>query len=284
MTIDPASDTELDDDIDIDDTEDDTDGTEDDDDEAVAPLLPGLTDKDTLRLARVLASIKEAEARTAAANAKAAEAETAIATQLAAAQLQIAEFQAAAPAELLPICRHVMSSGRRCHAIRHNRTSYCYFHDKHRDRVRKRYDSSYNLAHLPLLEDRASIQVALDETLRGFINGSINDRKAGLLLYGIQIAFQNVRSLDKDMISADSLSSTVDDEHDDLPLVPFTDEEMAAHNAESAVGQQDRWDAAVAAIRKNLPPDPQLNLWPEDPNQPRAAPSPLLAHPSAQVQ
>ncbi len=163
-----------------------------------------------------------------------------------------------------------MSSGRRCRAIRHNRTDYCFFHDKHRDRVRKRYDPSYNLANLPLLEDRASIQVALDETLRGLIKGNINDRKAGLLLYGIQIAFQNVRSLDKDMISADSLPSTTDDGDDDLPLVPLTDEEEAAYSAENAVGQQDRWDAAVAACKKDLPPDPQLNLWPDEAIHPKA--------------
>jgi hypothetical protein len=180
------------------------------------------------------------EARTAVANARLAEAKANLAEAAAvAAHAANVAPPAAPPAPAASLCRHVMPSGRRCRAVRHNQTLYCFFHDKHRHRVRNRASlpPAFNLSHLPLLEDRASLQIALDETIRGFINGTINDRKTGLLLYGLQIAFQNVRSLDKDMISADSLaSSTSDDEDDDLPLAPLTDDEQQLPDPEGASG------------------------------------------------
>jgi hypothetical protein len=175
-------------------------------------------------------AMQKIEARTAVANSRLAEAKADLAEAVAvAAYVANLPQPAVQPTLAAPLCRHVMPSGRRCRAVRHNQTIYCFFHDKHRHRVRNRatLPPAFNLSHLPLLEDRASLQVALDETLRGFIDGTINDRKTGLLLYGLQIAFQNVRSLDKDMISEDSLSTTTDDNADtDLPIAPLTEDEQ----------------------------------------------------------
>jgi hypothetical protein len=45
---------------------------------------------------------------------------------------------------------------------------------------------------LPLLEDSASIQIALSQIVGGLLSSRVDARRAGLLLYALQIASQNI--------------------------------------------------------------------------------------------
>jgi hypothetical protein len=45
---------------------------------------------------------------------------------------------------------------------------------------------------LPALEDRSSIQIALSQVLAALASEKLDPRRAGLFLYGLQIASQNV--------------------------------------------------------------------------------------------
>jgi hypothetical protein len=45
---------------------------------------------------------------------------------------------------------------------------------------------------LPMLEDSASIQVAISQIVAAFLSSRIDARRTGLLLYAVQIASQNI--------------------------------------------------------------------------------------------
>jgi hypothetical protein len=45
---------------------------------------------------------------------------------------------------------------------------------------------------LPMLEDSASIQVAISQIVAAFLSSRIDARRTGLLLYALQIASQNI--------------------------------------------------------------------------------------------
>ena len=99
-----------------------------------------------------------------------------------------------APAEPKRQCRHILTEGRRCASpcLRHE--EFCYFHHTTRRPVaspsqRRRRSSTFDLPHP---EDRAAIQTSIGEVLRRIAANHIDPRRAGLLLYGLQIASSNL--------------------------------------------------------------------------------------------
>ena len=50
---------------------------------------------------------------------------------------------------------------------------------------------------IPLLKDRSAIQHALTEVARAIANNNMDTKRAGLLLYSLQIASQNARNQDE---------------------------------------------------------------------------------------
>ena len=69
---------------------------------------------------------------------------------------------------------------------------------------------------LPMLEDSASIQVAISQIAAGLLSSRLDARRTGLLLYALQIASQNI---DRDSFCEDSEtvhSMTVTGEGDEL--------------------------------------------------------------------
>jgi hypothetical protein len=84
-------------------------------------------------------------------------------------------------------CRHIMPRGCRCHSPALAGKPYCYHH--------ARLNASHNpggrpateLPH-PDIEDMHGIQIALGHTLRALSAPWLDSRRAGLVLYGLQIA------------------------------------------------------------------------------------------------
>ena len=90
------------------------------------------------------------------------------------------------------LCRHIMPNGARCHSPLLRGTSYCYFHTRlHRLAAEKSPTAEVPIT-IPVLEDRSAIQVALAQVLNGLVSSRLDPRRAGLFLYGLQIASQNV--------------------------------------------------------------------------------------------
>jgi hypothetical protein len=97
-------------------------------------------------------------------------------------------------------CRHIKSSGSKCQAPSLRGMPYCYFHMRlHRALHGRKADpaaaanaDSDVALDLPPVEDRNSIQLALTQVLQDLAGKRLDPRRAGRLLYGLQIASQIV--------------------------------------------------------------------------------------------
>lgn len=97
-------------------------------------------------------------------------------------------------------CRHIKTNGLRCHAAALSGKPWCYFHAKlHRLHSPKTPDSQK--FKLPPIEDSSSTLIALGQVIRSLDSPFMDCRRAGLLLYGLQIAAQLTSRPDRDMPS-----------------------------------------------------------------------------------
>jgi hypothetical protein len=86
-----------------------------------------------------------------------------------------------------PRCQHVKVSGARCGSPARHGRPYCCFHDSAARRNREFV--------LPIVEDAASLQLALNQILQAVVDKLIDQKTASILLYGLQIAFANLKQL-----------------------------------------------------------------------------------------
>ena len=93
-------------------------------------------------------------------------------------------------------CRHIFTDGRRCQSPCLRREEFCYFHHTTRqpvaaDQIAAR-TARRSEFEMPLPEDRSAIQFAIGEVLQRIAANQLDPRRAGLLLYGLQIASLNL--------------------------------------------------------------------------------------------
>jgi hypothetical protein len=91
-------------------------------------------------------------------------------------------------------CRHIFTDGRRCASPCLRQQEFCYYHHTTRKPVadpgqRRSRRSTFYLA---LPEDRSAIQASIGQVLQRIAANEIDPRRAGLLLYGLQIASLNL--------------------------------------------------------------------------------------------
>jgi hypothetical protein len=91
-------------------------------------------------------------------------------------------------------CRHIFTDGRRCGSACLRHEEFCYYHHTTRRPVEnpRRRRSRQAQFSLPLPEDRSAIQSSIGEVLRRIAGNEIDSKRAGLLLYGLQIASINL--------------------------------------------------------------------------------------------
>src|SRR6266581_8732331 len=109
-------------------------------------------------------------------------------------------------------CRHIFTDGHRCGSPCLRGEDLCYYHHTTRKPVagsqqRRGRRSIFDLP-LPDPNDRSGIQLAIGEVLRRIASNDIDPRRAGLLLYGLQIASLN---LPKEQPTAKSAPETVEE-------------------------------------------------------------------------
>jgi hypothetical protein len=119
-----------------------------------------------------------------------------------------------------PRCKHVKVNGTRCECPALREQAYCYFHYRARQRerppepappkagaqepaaVEERGLTEEGWARLCpppdlfLLEDANAIQCAVEWVLRRILDGSLEHRRAALLLHGLEIASANIKLTD----------------------------------------------------------------------------------------
>jgi hypothetical protein len=91
-------------------------------------------------------------------------------------------------------CRHIFTDGHRCASPCLRTQEFCYYHHTTRKPVAapRQRRSRRSTFHLPLPEDRSAIQASIGEVLQRIAANDIDPRRAGLLLYGLQIASLNL--------------------------------------------------------------------------------------------
>ena len=96
-------------------------------------------------------------------------------------------------------CRHIKEDGVFCQTPALHGRDYCHFHLRALGRrmrmARERARHETHRLVLPLLEDMNAVQVALMHVLDALAAGQLEEKRAGLLLYGLQQASANLRSL-----------------------------------------------------------------------------------------
>jgi hypothetical protein len=97
-------------------------------------------------------------------------------------------------------CRHIRTNGRRCGTPSLRGEHLCYAHHAaHRPEARRDaeaiaagYPIQQPVLHFDSFEDRPAVQACLLEVMNRIANNSLDTKRAGLLLYGLQIASNNL--------------------------------------------------------------------------------------------
>jgi uncharacterized membrane-anchored protein YhcB (DUF1043 family) len=89
-------------------------------------------------------------------------------------------------ADAAPRCRWIKEDGTPCLSPKMRTSDYCFAHMQMSEAKPKKF-------RLPAAEDANAIQVAIMEVQRMLIDDEISEKKAGLLLYSLQIASTNLK-------------------------------------------------------------------------------------------
>ncbi|HKV95497.1 MAG TPA: hypothetical protein VJW20_23330 [Candidatus Angelobacter sp.] len=109
-------------------------------------------------------------------------------------------------ADEAPRCRWVRTDGTSCGSPQMKKHIYCFAH-------RQMMEARALALSLPALEDANAIQVGLMRIQKALIEDTISVKKAGLLLYSMQLALQNVGQVTFGQVKTEELvRETVDEE------------------------------------------------------------------------
>ena len=102
---------------------------------------------------------------------------------------------------MIPECRHILPTGRKCHAVAMRGKAFCYFHmlDKRaparkRATAAKKKQPAEDSLLLPKALDRTTVNTAVSRILQALAAGRIATRRGSALLYGLQLAQQQFPS------------------------------------------------------------------------------------------
>jgi hypothetical protein len=181
-------------------------------------------------------------------------------------------------------CRHIFTDGRRCGSptLRSpaGHEPFCFYHHNSRgaasmtNRDPARAAAQPSTFVLPTPEDRSSIQHALGQVLQRIASNEIDPRRAGLLLYGLQIASLNLKKdreiPDEDDSGAFVTEITLDPDHG--VLAP-----PAELHADQPIGSAQRLLYELG-YPDDVPPSEPPQTWPS-PSEPLDPEAPQTAAP-----
>ena len=136
------------------------------------------------------------------------------------------------------LCRHIKTNGLQCHSPALDDGQWCYFHHRLHGRHEKYRTTEATRGYLipgqhielAALEDRESVQVSLSVVINVLANGNLDIKRATALLYGLQLASNNVRGLRTEPFAA-NVVRTIEPSPEGLDLAePRTVEEEPGGN------------------------------------------------------
>ena len=165
-------------------------------------------------------------------------------------------------ADTAPRCEKVREDGTVCGSPQMKGYRYCYAHERMLEMRSSRLE-------LPPLEDANAVQMAIMRVQKALIDDEISEKKAGLLLYSLQMASSNL----KNTTFTDSKKEVVREmpvsEEQDLPLINTDDTDLQKplprinankRGSKPAVGTQES-GFGQKKLRKlpRLPESPEIN-------------------------
>jgi hypothetical protein len=112
-------------------------------------------------------------------------------------------------------CRHIKPNGLRCESPALRGTNFCYFHSKLHSLGVEPHAENEPLR-LPSPEGPAAIQLSIARITNALIDGRIDPRRAGQLLYAMQIASQHLESHRPSQVDEQVESVTITPEGEEL--------------------------------------------------------------------
>ena len=88
-------------------------------------------------------------------------------------------------------CRHIMPTGRRCHSPALRGMAYCFNHQKLHVAL-NRSKHSHNRFELASIETSEGVQLAIAQVCDALGKARIDEKRAGIMMYGLQLATQLV--------------------------------------------------------------------------------------------
>jgi hypothetical protein len=185
----------------------------------------------------------------------------------------------------IPRCEHLKVNGTQCEPPALRRNHFCFFHKRWQE---TRIILNANRARrgratldLPVLEDANSIQVSLMQIMRLILNGQIDPKTAGLLLYALQTASSNLKRINFEPVVKTRVvidPKTVDQTplgEDPWDREDFEDEEHEEDNQEEArepieaksqdLGEDKEWTAeeTIPDIEAQAEPAEESEIIPQ---------------------
>jgi hypothetical protein len=96
-----------------------------------------------------------------------------------------------------PECRHILTSGNKCHQPALRGKPFCIHHCRTRNLVEANRARKHSIS-LPPLEDRHAVQMSIDVVLAALAAGKINRRTAGTYAYAIKIVSDNFPHMEQE--------------------------------------------------------------------------------------
>jgi len=164
-------------------------------------------------------------------------------------------------ADRAPRCEKVREDGTRCGSPQMKGYRYCYAHERMLQQQSQKLE-------LPALEDANGIQMAIMRVQKALIDDEISEKKAGLLLYSLQMASSNLKHTTftnkdkKDVVTEMVQSPTPTSKNQVLPLIHTDDTDKA--NSKSQTLPRMNADGRGSGKRSpKLPEVPNPNLTTE---------------------
>ena len=97
-------------------------------------------------------------------------------------------------------CQHIKTSGAQCGSPALKNQALCYYHSQSRpERVKiKGADGKTSEILVPVFEDASAIQMTVRQVAVLLLQDKIDNKKAGMLLYALQIASSNLKRTDEE--------------------------------------------------------------------------------------
>jgi hypothetical protein len=151
-------------------------------------------------------------------------------------------------ADQAPRCCWIKEDGTGCGSPKMRTNDYCYAH-------MQMYEAMPKKLRLPAAEDANGIQMAIMEVQRALIDDEISEKKAGLLLYSLQIAAANLDRTTFGENPEEMVTECVYAEEERLPKGPrFTSKSLDADTANGSVFQTKPLPGDTEAQRKQASP------------------------------